>query len=475
NLCDTLPIIKLKNQLYDKKRLTDPLPVTYDELKKELQRKTKSGDSNLYNVNIKEDDDLCIIYYDNGFQLNPEKDNLAIEIEKGTRSCILEKSSLNIIATQFNKILYNNDAKEFLVNKEWNKVVVQTCYEGTMLMVFFYKNKWYVSTRRCLNAEDSTWVRNKSYKEMFNEAIEGKFKLEDLNKQYCYHFILVHYKNRNIVSYTNAFFPNTFDRNYKQVVHIMTTEICSLKEVDHTINDKVVKIDTLYFSCLDELYAKLEKISIDNKANKRITTEGFVMKVYDGEQGNSSFTVLKLQTDIYQTIMKIKPNNSNIYQSYLELYQNGKLNDFLPYFTKYSNEIIRRINMAVKTISKEILNIYHATRKKKNIELYESLSEQYKKALYEIHGIYINHRKKDFVNGKETTKDINECKSITVHDIYYYLKGLQSQQLRQIFYDRMIMIDNKINNEYLSKNCIYTLTQSRLMFNGNEIEKNHQE
>ena len=40
---------------------------------------------------------------------------------------------------------------------------------------------------------------------------------------------------------------------------------------------------------------------------------------------------------IYEKLIKLKPNNSNIHQSYLELFQKDKLNDFLPYFSKYNN------------------------------------------------------------------------------------------------------------------------------------------
>ena len=75
--------------------------------------------------------------------------------------------------------------------------------------------------------------------------------------------------------------------------------------------------------------------------------------------------MIKLQTEMYQKISKIKPNNSNIYQCYLELYQKDKLQFYLPFVTKYYYDIIKRINNSMRTLSKEILNIYHVTRKKK--------------------------------------------------------------------------------------------------------------
>ncbi|GAG63299.1 unnamed protein product [marine sediment metagenome] len=55
-------------------------------------------------------------------------------------------------------------------------------------------------------------------------------------------------------------------------------------------------------------------------------------------------------------------------------------------------------------------------------------------------------------------------KSINVHDVYHYIKSLPTNELRQLFYERMhYMLDNKANT-FLNRNCIYTTAQSTLMF-----------
>ena len=151
---------------------------------------------------MKEDDQLCIVY-NTGLEGEPISDKS--NLEDSCKSIIFEKSSMTPIASQANKILLNNEAKTVLKNSDWARVVVQPCYEGTMLLVFNHNDQWYVSTRRCLDSNQSKWVKNKSYREMFDEATQDKFNFDDLNKDYCYHFILVHYKNRNIISYSNTF------------------------------------------------------------------------------------------------------------------------------------------------------------------------------------------------------------------------------------------------------------------------------
>jgi|688.fasta_scaffold188652_1 hypothetical protein len=450
---ENLPINLLIQQLIN----TKGSQITFDELKEELAKKDTNG-SPLYYLSLKEDADLCMLYYNNIPQTS-SRDQFIMDLENSCRSIILDKNVLKPVVTQYNKILYNNESLEFLKDKKWENVVVQKCYEGTLIMVFNNNNKWYVTTRRCLDAQESTWIKNNSYFEMFSEAMNGKFTFEELNKNYCYHFILVHHKNRNIVSYR-------FGREYKELFHILTTEKYTLTEVNHKINDKVKYIENESYKNLDELLNVISKQNDLDKSYQKITLEGYVLKYYYGEIYKSPFVTLKLQTNIYETLMRLKPNNSNIYQCFLELYQTDKLNEFLPYFTRYGNEVIRRINLSIKNMSKEVLDLYHMTRNKKNNDMYNELPEQYKKVLYELHGLYIKQRKDDFKDGVDDKKT-GSSKSINVFNVYQYLKSMPSTNLRQLYFDRSILLTNK-KFTFLNNKCIDTMTQSTLMFKNNK-------
>nr|QBK89280.1 MAG: uncharacterized protein LCMiAC02_03750 [Mimivirus LCMiAC02] len=413
--------------------------VTYDELKQELLQKVDGNP--IYYVNIKENDELAMIYYDDIPKNNGNRESFSKFIESSCKSHIIEKSTLKTLASQFNKIIYNKEATEYLKTKDWKQVVVQPCYEGTLLLVYNHRDTWYVSTRRCINAKDSIWIKNTSYRDMFDEAMENKFKLEDLDKNNCYHFILVHHKNKNIVSYSNL------GEEYTELYHIMTTAKYTMEEVDYVINNNILRSKTLKFDSLKEVMQSLVEISVNNKNNKNITTEGYILKVYDGDVNKSTFKILKIQTPIYQELMKIKPNNNNAYQNYLELYQKDKLINYLQYYTKkYVDEILNIIHHAMETISKEILDLYHMTRKKRNPQIYNNLTYHYKKILYELHGMYIEFHKNNFRDKnkkykKNNNQYENNAKSINVHDVYYHLKGLHSNELKQLFMER-----NKLQN-----------------------------
>ncbi|AYV84891.1 MAG: RNA ligase [Hyperionvirus sp.] len=398
---------------------------------------------------IKEDTDLFMLYAVAGSES-------AGLFERHASHVFTKKGFKHV--TSFSKIsFYNEDAKNYLkLNADkWDEFVVIQSLEGPIVQIFYYNDKWYIATETTLDGSDTYGTISKSVREYFIDTEKCDISANTkFNKSFCYHFILLHNKLKHIVQYSNL------GPNFKEIaIFNITKNQLSPEEpdaIDLDLNQfQFLKPIVYHFSCFKELDATLEKISYDNAVYKRISTEGFLIK------HNVNGNLLKLQTEIYTQISKLKPLRQNSYQVFLELYQVDKLNDILPYVSKYSNEIIHRINMSMRTVSREILNIYHTTRKKKNGDLYDALTDQYKKTLYGIHGLYIKGRKKDFVNGKEI--EGKDTRSITVHDIYYYVKNLTPEQLRQLYFDRMELMKNAMIIPYLNLNCIYTLTQTRLM------------
>ena len=77
-------------------------------------------------------------------------------------------------------------------------------------------------------------------------------------------------------------------------------------------------------------------------------------------------------------------------------------------------------------------------------------------------------------NNPNNTNDENyenkiEPKSITVHDIYHYLKSLSIIFLKELYFDRETIIKEKkiympLYNLF-TIDCIYTIIQTKLMMN----------
>jgi hypothetical protein len=143
------------------------------------------------------DENLFLIY--NKFD-QPSNSQLI----KECRSIILDSTTKNIISFSCETPLLNSQALEYLLLNQNVEKIITKCYEGTLLSVFFNNDKWYVSTRRCLNSEESVWGE-KSHFKMFMEILEksgyesfSSFT-DKLSKDKCYYFVLIHHQNKNVV------------------------------------------------------------------------------------------------------------------------------------------------------------------------------------------------------------------------------------------------------------------------------------
>lgn len=415
--------------------------ITYDEFKDQLMK------SYGHLLSIKENDELFIVFSNNSNNFTNGSntcDNMS-SIEFNCKSIIFDKLTLTPIVSQYNNIMYNDNALKFLEgDNDWSKVIVQKCYEGTLIILFNNNGKWLTSTRRCLDAHTSVWIKGNSYGQMFMEAIEGKFTFDDLNPNYCYHFILVHHKNKNIVSYSNL------GNDYKDIYHVLTTEKYSMNEVDYCINN-VPQIPEEKFDNIDGVIESLNNHNYNDVTLHNITMEGYVLKYYNGPVHQSPFITLKMQTKLYETLTKYKPNNSNIYQCFLELYQVDKLNSLITFFIGRCNDncgyVINCINGSVRNMAKELSNLYFMTRKKNNDGLYQLLPASYKKVLFGIHGIYLN----------------NNSMPISAPTIYQYIKFGPNRDLVQLFSDRRELINNE-KCTFINRSCSQTFNLTKRMF-----------
>src|SRR5437868_3277973 len=329
-------------------------------------------------LEYKEDDNVILIY-------SLPTDNVKIDsLNFNIKSDILDKETLQLIAKQHNNMLINDEAEKYLLNEklDWKKINISKAYEGTMLLMFYHNNKWYVTTRRCLDAATSIWANNISYYDLLMDAVNIDFTKLDQNL--CYNFVLLHHKNQNLIDYTNE-----FGKNYKVVFHISTIEKYTMKHVDYKI-EGCQYVQQLSFDSLADVKDALQKIDEMDEDKTLITSLGYILKCYNNNENNNNVTYMNIQTNLYNKLKKLKPNNSNIHQCYLELFQSGELPKYIKYFMNkhLAGKTITRYSKSLKHLSKEMLLVYFNTRNKLNQQLYSKLGYYQKKVLYDLHGIY---------------------------------------------------------------------------------------
>ena len=372
------------------------------------------------NIHIKTFFDLKLIYTSN-LNYNLHHTNNLIDYVLHNIDFIITDDNYSIITYVKKNILLNDVNKHELINN-WDKCVVSYNYIGLYTVFFIHNNKKYYCIKYNIYKFEN---------QPFTFINDDIFKEDNLNKNVI-HKIIAYNKLKFILSYDNSF--NLID---KKVYDIETSNL---------------KLDS--YDELEDLHYK--QIMFMEK-NKKLQNAGYIIN-YDG---NKYILINK----IYEKINSLLPKYNNLNKIYLDLYKNDNLNRVINYLTPYGYDVLKRINDSIKTISKEYLNIYHLTRKKSNPLLYDKMNTINKKILYELHTIFINTRKNEFI----VNDYFIDKKSLNVDIVYKYLKKLNIDILEQIYLDRESLIDSTKNTlpdknfKIFFEDCINTKTMTYLL------------
>lgn len=380
------------------------------------------------------EDGLILIYH-------KFDDYVITDLKRECRSLVIDKATLKIKAYSCEEPILNVEKENIPTT---SIKYIHKCYEGTLLSVFNHNQKWYVSTRRCLNSNLSTFTTSdlnmpKSHYKMFEEVLlkAGYSDFDNfcscLDVTKSYYFVLIHHENKHIIDYS-----------YKFDSHYMCLYLISIKDsemVELDIYEDSLPFISKYIFLPEQLESIDDFTSLNNKNSyaSSLQDEGIIVKVFSPE--TLKCALYKLQTDKYRFEM-IVGNDRNMFKGLIHLYQTNKLID---YFNQnpYSNlvKIVNPINIdesyftvgvidsAFKVCTSELLELLKITfslktGKSQNKELYDLLPKEYKTMLYAIRGLYYKKKAILFLNTKEKTTDEFRNSHISINDIYNYLKKL---------------------------------------------------
>ena len=390
---------------------------------------------NLYKIGILlkdyPEDNLIILY--NRYE-NKKKGPIELEC----RSVVLNRSTFEFVCYTCSTPIYNIDALNYMVKYSDNEKQIFKCYEGSLLSLFNFQDKWYLSSRKCLDSKDST-INNKSHYDMFMEVLrqDNYNCLDDftklLDKKYTYHFVLIHHENDHIVDYNK-----TFGSEFKKLCFIFARDSTTHSEINSEEVDSLILSDNIF------LPKKLENTTYFDKNNQILNLteqpdeEGIIIKI------NNS--LLKLQTMSYQFYKVIGPEK-NLYKGFIRLYQTNRLKD---YFIKYPNaekykkivnplnttqsfDTIGIIDAMFKVCTSELYQLFNILWDKNNehnnSDLYNILPKEYKTILFNLRGI---QNKVQFKNKLNVLK---------VQHIYNYLKLIDTKDFEDFLKCRKLMLN----------------------------------
>lgn len=307
------------------------------------------------NISVKDNADLYILNFSDDSDFNNKvvrQANGAI-FEKETNKVIhyaFEKSYDGLEGLHEGKDLFNKD-------KLPDDYQLELFFEGSMIKLYWYNEKWHLATSKHIDASKNKWTSDKNFSVLFEEALKNSFNcdynqfLESLDKKFCYTYLLQHPENKMTYPIATAL---TFQINRVNLETLdeERPESENLK-VTKTIDDKLESNYILYFK------------NDDGKTTTRV----------------------KLLTEQYIRMSQLRGCYPDIGLTYINLLHLGverDINDLKKLFPHCAGKFDWIETLIVKTVK----TVHSAYLKKYVEKSEEEVPEKYKRTLQQIHGYY---------------------------------------------------------------------------------------
>lgn len=171
-------------------------------------------------------------------------------------------------------------------------------YEGTMLYVYYHRDRWYISTSTCPSVDRSRYFNpKKTHGIMLDEALQKMFSgmtfteeqtrldrskllrakfFEYLDTTKTYSFMLVHHENGFVMNYTDV-----FGDNYAVLFHLNTRDRVTM-EPSMDVNEQLHTLGVRYTSKYSSTDEVVQTLSEPNVYSVMVHTDKELYKVSTG-------------------------------------------------------------------------------------------------------------------------------------------------------------------------------------------------
>ena len=339
-------------------------------------------------------------------------DKLDSEMVKQSRGIVFSGDTLVMKAFPYTEEIRREELEEYK-----DKITLSECkfypsYEGMLIRMFYYSEKWFVSTHRKLDAFRSKWSSNVSFGETFVKCLQKEYehneafttalqdtpedlsilerfqKTLDTTKQYM--FLLLNNEENRIVCLNDPTGPGMF--------HVGTFDASTGKSVEVDIHIiKPVQFPNSYNSLADVFehsqsldYTMYQGIIVFSPNNKQYKVLNSEYEYYFGVRGN--------EPSIKFRYLQVR-NNEEYCRTLRQMYP-----AMASSFDTYENYI--------RAIVKDIFNAYVERFMKKN---FTSVSQDEYVIIKACHGWHLQDRKRNIVSLKRVYEEVNNVQPSLVN------------------------------------------------------------
>lgn len=283
----------------------------------------------------------------------------------------------------------------------FDKCCFYEAYEGSLIRMFHYNGKWFLSTNRKFDAFKSKWASKESFGSFFKKALEIEYitnerfrstfsfdpdsddiierfqTVLDTNKQYMF-LLLNNQENRIVSSAPND--PSFFHvGTFINMELDMTDDICLPYPKKYEFNN------------IDELYQCVRNMDY---------------KYYQGiivfAPGNLQY---KIFNQDYHDLYKVRGNEPSIKFRYLQVRQNKKYNEMLYYLYPEYHEAFAEYENYIYSIANDITTSYIERFIKKN---YVTVPVEEFQVIRECHTWHLLNRLENKININKVMEVLNQ-------------------------------------------------------------------
>lgn len=285
---------------------------------------------------FKNDDNLVLIHNNYKMRNNLEYKDLYEEC----RSIVLDftqSCNNNVVVTYANSVPQRISYEEYVNSLYHETDKYYEAYDGTIVTVYNYNNKWYFGTSSCPDANSSKFSHpTKSHGLMFDEVLYNYYSrvpelfnelsglseedichklremfVSNLTPEHAYEFVLIHYENKHIIDYTNV-----LGENYKELVHINTKKRTTLEEY----NINTVQVQQLF--TLGVKYPVVFASILD--ANNYINANNSYGVIIKKANENGISKLYKVSSEYISYREETDPCHPNVWMNIIEVYMKNK-------------------------------------------------------------------------------------------------------------------------------------------------------
>ena len=346
---------------------------------------------------LKKLEEMGIVYKQQGsiiiFKYLPKYRNGEYLIRK-SRGLILDTSNnqINVICSSIEGGIHLEKFRK-IVNI--NDCIIEENIEGTLINLYYYNNRWNVSTKFCINADETRFRNKKTFRQSFDKLVN--INTLDLDVNFTYSFILVLKENKLVTKVKRD-----------MVYHIETT---------NNITDDKIFVD---------LGIPHPRLLFLNKKEKLIQYSKIIEKLIEVDWDKKGFMLFskdrKYRCSVinprYEYVKNLVSNQANLKYLCLESkYYKKNDSELLIFFPEYEPMFCKITNDLYDLID----SIYKIYVDVKCLKIKEDIPKKFYKIIYNIHNLYKHEKSSGNLNFKVNKKFV---KSIILDEDCPYVYSL---------------------------------------------------